>query len=57
VVNDAQVIANLDAELGRARDAIRAAQKRKDSRSVDKARVRVDELLDTRLTLHAHQPA
>ena len=57
MVNDAQVIANLDAELHRARDTIRAAQKRKDSRAVTQALKDVDRLLDTRLTLHAHQPA
>jgi len=52
-----QVIANLDAALRRERDTIRAAHARKDSDSVDKAKARVDRLLDTRLTLHAHQPA
>ena len=58
MVNDAQVIANLDVELHRYRDAIRAAQKRKDSRSVDKAKARVDELLDARLTLeHSCTPS
>ena len=46
-----QVIANLDAALRRERDTIRAAELRKDGDSVDKAKVRIDRLLDTRLTL------
>ena len=52
-----QVIANLDAALRREADTIRAAELRKDSRSADKAGVRVDQLLDTRLSIHARQPA
>jgi len=46
-----QVIANLDAALRRESDTIRAAELRKDGDSVDKAKVRIDRLLDTRLTL------
>jgi len=46
-----QVIANLDAALHREADTIRTAELRKDSASVDKAKARIDRLLDTRLTL------
>ena len=55
--DDTQVIANIDAALRRDADAIRAAQARKDSRAVTQVLKDVDRLLDTRLSIHAHQPA